>query len=93
VQVRSYGYNGRAVAEAEPPFEDAYRQLEEIVRKLEAGGLPLEENLTLFEEGMRLAKLCGRRLDAAELRVMQITTDGAEAGEMPSEQRGASPSP
>ena len=61
----------------EVSFEDAYRQLEEIVRKLESGGLPLEENLTLFEEGMRLARLCGSRLDVAELRVVQITTDAS----------------
>lgn len=65
------------MAEADPTFEEAYRQLEEIVRKLEAGGLPLEENIMLFEEGMRLAKLCGRQLDAAELRVVQITTEAS----------------
>ena len=62
--------------DAQPTFEDAFRQLEEIVRKLEAGGLPLEENLALFEEGMKLSKLCGRRLDAVELRVTQITMEG-----------------
>lgn len=78
-------YNVQAVAEADPTFEDAYRQLEEIVHKLEAGGLPLEENITLFEEGMRLAKLCGRQLDAAELRVVQITTE-ATADLRPQEQ-------
>ena len=69
--------------EAEPSFEDAYRELDEIVRKLETGGLPLEENLALFEAGMRLAKLCGRRLDEAELRITQITSDGETA--VPSE--------
>lgn len=68
-------YNGRAMRDVEPTFEDAFRQLEEIVRKLEAGGLPLEENLALFEEGMKLSKLCGRRLDVAELRVTEITTE------------------
>lgn len=57
----------------DPPFEECYRQLEEIVRKLEAGGLPLEESVTLFEEAMRLAKLCNTRLDAAELRITRIT--------------------
>lgn len=72
--------------EADPTFEDAYRQLEDIVRKLEAGGLPLEENIMLFEEGMRLAKLCGRQLDAAEFRVVQITTEAAAADPQPREQ-------
>lgn len=76
----------RAVADAEPTFEEAYRQLEEIVQKLEAGGLPLEENIALFEEGMRLAKLCGRQLDAAELRVVQITTEASASDLQPQEQ-------
>ena len=66
------------MADPEPSFEDAYRQLDEIVRKLESGGLPLEDNVSLFEEGMRLANLCGRRLDDAELKVRQITAE-AEA--------------
>ena len=65
--------------DVEPAFEDAFRQMEDIVRRLEAGGLPLEENLALFEEGMRLAKLCGRRLDAAELRVVEITAEAEAA--------------
>lgn len=63
----------------EPVFEDAYRQLEEIVRKLEAGGLPLEDSISLFEEGMRLAKLCGTQLDTAELRITRIMADTAGA--------------
>ncbi len=44
----------------EPSFEDAYRQLESVVQKLEAGGLPLEESIALYEEGMRLAQICSR---------------------------------
>ena len=66
------------MAKREPSFEEAYRELEEIVRKLEAGGLALEENIALFEKGMRLAKLCGRQLDAAELRIVRITTEATE---------------
>ena len=76
------GYNGRAMAEQDPSFEEAYRELDEIVRKLETGGLPLEENIALFEAGMRLAKLCGSQLEVAELRVTQITAE-AEAGQAP----------
>lgn len=77
---------GGSVPKREPSFEEAYRQLEEIVRKLEAGGLPLEEGVSLFEEGMRLAKLCGRQLDAAELRITQIATEASapEPSETPS---------
>lgn len=76
-------YNGR-MPKREPPFEESYRQLEEIVRKLEAGGLPLDECVALFEEAMRLARACNARLDAAELRITQITSgEGGEVGEVP----------
>ena len=69
----------------DPSFEQSYRQLEEIVRKLEAGGLPLDESIALFEEGMRLAQLCGRQLDTAELRITQISTEAAQPEEAPPE--------
>jgi exodeoxyribonuclease VII small subunit len=50
-------------------FEDALKQLEAIVSRLEAGDLPLEEALSIFEEGIRLTKLCSQRLSEAERRV------------------------
>lgn len=71
------GYND-GVPKKEPPFEESFLQLEDIVRKLEVGGLPLDDSVTLFEEAMRLAKLCNTRLDAAELRITQITASAAE---------------
>lgn len=58
-------------------FEQAYGQLERITRDLEAGDLPLEKALALFEQGAQLAELCDRLLHAAELRVRQIVPDGA----------------
>jgi len=70
------GYNG-GVPKKEPAFEESFRQLEDIVQKLEAGGLPLDDSVTLFEEAMRLAKLCNARLDTAELRITQITASAA----------------
>lgn len=57
---------------ASPTFEDAYRRLEAAVEQLSAGGLPLEESLRLFEQGMALANYCSTLLDRAELRVQQI---------------------
>jgi len=54
-------------------FEQAFQQLEEMVQKLEAGGLSLEQSLALFERGMLLAKLCESKLDEAEQKVNQIT--------------------
>ena len=53
-------------------FEQAYAELEETVRRLEAGDLLLEEAITLFERGMALVRLCNARLDGAELRVRQL---------------------
>ena len=58
--------------EEEMPFEDAFRRLEDAVRALEAGGLTLEEALALYEEGVRLARLCEGRLDAAQLRLTRL---------------------
>jgi exodeoxyribonuclease VII small subunit len=57
-------------------FEQAFAELEETVRKLEAGGLALEESLTLFERGQALAAHCSTQLDEAELKVRQLTPEG-----------------
>lgn len=57
-------------------FEEAFAELEETVRKLEAGGLTLEESLALYERGQALAAYCNRRLDEAELKVQQLTPGG-----------------
>jgi exodeoxyribonuclease VII small subunit len=57
-------------------FEQAFAELEEIVRKLEAGGLALEESLALFERGQTLATQCNAQLDQAELKVRQLSPEG-----------------
>jgi exodeoxyribonuclease VII small subunit len=57
-------------------FEQAFAELEENVRKLEAGGLTLDEGMALFERGQALAALCNKQLDEAELRIKQITPEG-----------------
>ena len=56
-------------------FEEALAALEATVAKLEAGELSLEESLTLFEQGQKLAAQCQRELDKATLRVEQLTQD------------------
>lgn len=58
-------------------FEDAFKRLEDIVARLEAGDLSLDESLALYEQGQRLARHCSRLLDAAELRVQQLNEDGS----------------
>ena len=60
-------------------FETALAQLEEIVGKLEAGDLPLDDALALFEQGQKLAAACGARLDEAELKVQKLAASGALA--------------
>lgn len=59
-------------------FEAAFSRLERTVEALEAGGLTLEEAARLFEEGMRLAKLCNQRLDTVELKITQLQTSYGE---------------
>ena len=66
-----------------PSFEECYRRLEETVGKLERGGLPLEESIALYEEGMGLAKRCQEILDKAELRVTKLRDSFTKGGSMP----------
>ena len=62
---------------AEKKFESALARLEEIVSQLEQGDLPLEQSLRLFEEGVKLARLCAVRLEEAERKVEQLLKDKA----------------
>lgn len=50
-------------------FETVLKKLEDAVQKLEGGELPLEESLKVFEEGVRSAGICIRKLDEAEKKV------------------------
>lgn len=59
-------------------FEEAFRELEQVVKALEEGDLPLSQTIELFERGTKLAALCDRQLSDAELRVREIVSDGAE---------------
>jgi len=61
---------------ADITFEVALQQLEETVAKLEAGDLTLEEALELFETGQRLAQYCNLKLESADLKLEQLTSDG-----------------
>ncbi len=54
---------------AKKKFEEALQELETIVHRLEDGNLTLEESLSLFEEGIKLSRLCSQRLDVAEKKV------------------------
>ena len=59
----------------EPTFEQALQQLEQIVQKLEKGELPLEESLRLYEDGIRLSRLCHGKLEEAEGKIEMLMKD------------------
>jgi exodeoxyribonuclease VII small subunit len=58
-----------------PSFEQALQQLEQIVQKLEKGELPLEESLKLYEDGIRLSRLCHAKLEEAEGKIEVLLKD------------------
>ena len=57
---------------SEPAFEDAQRELEGIVQRLESGQASLDEAITLWERGEELYRLCGAKLDAAQGRIEEL---------------------
>ena len=59
-------------------FEEALKELEETVKKLETGETTLEEAIGLFERGVHLTKNCRKLLDEAQLKVKMITENGEE---------------
>jgi exodeoxyribonuclease VII small subunit len=60
-------------------LEEALDSLEKIVSELEEGKMGLEESLVLFEQGMKLVRLCNTRLESAERRIESLT------GELPTD--------
>jgi len=57
-------------------FEEALKRLEAIVNRLEEGNLPLEEALQAFEEGVRLARICSKRLEEGEKKISLLLRTG-----------------
>jgi exodeoxyribonuclease VII small subunit len=63
-------------------YEDCRDELVEVVRTLEQGGLSLDESLTLWERGEKLAKRCEEHLAGARKRVEDaLSADGADSGD------------
>ena len=58
-------------------FEEAFSQLEDIVKKLEGGGLSLDESLEAFEKAVKLVKFCNEKIEKAEAKV-KILIEGAD---------------
>ena len=64
--------------EADLDFEGAMDRLEEIVRELEHGDVPLEKAIDLFQQGMKLSQLCGSKLEQVESKIEMITLENGE---------------
>jgi exodeoxyribonuclease VII small subunit len=80
------GNGGRgAAAPAEPdsqiPYEQARDQLTDVVKRLESGGLTLEESLALWERGEHLADVCTQWLEGARARLAAARPPTTEPGD------------
>ena len=66
-----------------PTFEDNMKRLEQIVRAMERGEVPLEESLKMFQEGTELVRSCSKILNEAQLMVKKIASapDGSPTEE------------
>lgn len=66
-------------------FEAALGALEDVVRRLESGEVPLDESISLYERGETLRQHCQARLDAAQARIEKIVAgaDGKPSGTAP----------
>lgn len=72
------------MSEQNKSFESNMQRLEQIVRALERGDVPLEESLKLFLEGTSLVESCSKLLDEAEFQVKKIVplADGTPSEEV-----------
>jgi exodeoxyribonuclease VII small subunit len=61
---------------AEPSFEKALEKLEKIVGDLESGDISLDEALQRYEEGVKLVRLCNKKLDTAQKKVEILLKSG-----------------
>ena len=69
---------------AKKTFEQAMKQLEQIVQDLESGDMPLEKAIKKFEEGIQLSKYCTSKLDESEKKITILMKDAAgEVSEAP----------
>jgi exodeoxyribonuclease VII small subunit len=64
--------------EAPRTFEQALNELEDHVRRLDSGELPLDDSLQVFESGVKLVRECQELLDGAEQRITELTGEPAE---------------
>lgn len=61
-----------------PTFAVAMAELEEVVRQLEQGDVPLEQSIDLYKKGMELSKFCHETLEGAEKQLISIVGENGE---------------
>ena len=66
-------------------FEDAIKELEETVKKLESGETTLDESMELFEKGVSLSRTCQKLLDEAQLKITKLLSANGEEVEFDTE--------
>lgn len=59
-------------------FEESMKSLEELVENLEKGDVPLEEAISMFQEGMKLSKDCQDRLQKVEKKMTEVLSEDGE---------------
>ena len=60
---------------SEIKFEKAMTRLEKIVEELERGDLDIDKSLEIFEEGIKMSRLCSKKLNEAEAKIEKLTKD------------------
>jgi exodeoxyribonuclease VII small subunit len=60
---------------AEMKLEKAMKRLEDIVEDLEKGELDIDKSLEIFEEGIKMSRLCSKKLNEAEAKIEKLTKD------------------
>jgi exodeoxyribonuclease VII small subunit len=64
-----------------PSFEEALQRLEDIVNQLEDESISLEKSIDLYEEGIKLSKICTETLEEAELRIKKVADQHTDDNE------------
>ncbi len=72
--------DGQAGLVEELSYEEAFSKMEDILSKLEAGNIKLDQSLDLYEEGIKLYKHCNKILNEAELKVTKFNSLQGEEG-------------
>lgn len=78
-EIISAGWAG----ESELSFEMAMERLETIVGKLENGDVPLEQAIELFQQGMKLSHLCGKKLEQVERKIEILVEENGSLSKKP----------